>query len=304
MPNYQFVSTNLAHRFPRHLASRIVLSYESVYPRTITAQRWPSSATAAQLLCGGQQWSSGLGFESIGYVLFSSGVMWIGVLLPRWFQQVLLAGLLCLTIWLLLLLVHFTQEDHFVAGLCVAGAVVAAILLVAVSYYFSWDNDSEHSQAAADAISKEESKVKEDAGGDALSSEPSPAVLSDKSKQQQSRKASPTKAAAASSAPSSPSPFLRFKSLNLNLTPNKANKVAPAPLPNQQPARSVKDAKEAKEVRVRPSALPSRSPAIDVESKHDDDIESNSSVGMPIGMVSPFVREEYYLSSSSSDSSI
>jgi len=143
MPNYQFVSTNLAHRFPRHLASRIVLSYESVYPRTITAQRWPTSATAAQLLCGTQPWSSGLGFESIGYVLFSNSAMWIAVLTPKWFQQIVLTGLLCLVIWLLSWLV-FTVERGSFTGIYIASAVAGVLILVLLSYRFSWDHDSEH----------------------------------------------------------------------------------------------------------------------------------------------------------------
>eukprot|EP01034_Spumella_vulgaris_P013783 gene13783-17603_t len=144
MPNYQFVSTNLAHRFPRHLASRIVLSYESVYPRTITAQRWPGSATMAQVLCGCERWSSGLGFESIGYVLFSYSAMWVAVLTPRWMQQVWLTGLLSLTVWCLVMLVNYTQES-FTGGVSLAGGVAALVLMVIVSYFFSWDYDSDSS---------------------------------------------------------------------------------------------------------------------------------------------------------------
>eukprot|EP01032_Pedospumella_encystans_P019908 gene19908-22626_t len=143
MPNYQFVSTNLAHRFPRHLASRIVLSYESVYPRTITAQRWPGSATVAQVLCGCERWSSGLGFESIGYVLFSYSAMWVAVLTPRWAQQILLTGLLCLAIWLLSWLIFTVERGSFI-GIYIAVGVVGVCLLIGLSYMFAWDHDSEH----------------------------------------------------------------------------------------------------------------------------------------------------------------
>ena len=151
MPNYQFVSTNVAHRFPRQLASRIVLSYESVYPRTITGQRWPNTATTAQLLCAGRSWSSGLGFESIGYVLFSYAVMWIGIYCPAWLQRIGLAGLLSLAIWLVSWLV-FSILDGRLVGVYIAAGVVGTCLLVLFSYRFSWDHDSEHYSAGIEAL--------------------------------------------------------------------------------------------------------------------------------------------------------
>ena len=151
MPNYQFVSTNVAHRFPRQLASRIVLSYESVYPRTITGQRWPNTTTTAQLLCAGRRWSSGLGFESIGYVLFSYAAMWIGIYCPTWLQRICLAGLLSLAIWLISWLV-FSILDGRLVGVYIAAGVVGAWLLVLFSYRFSWDHDSEHYSAGIEAL--------------------------------------------------------------------------------------------------------------------------------------------------------
>jgi hypothetical protein len=151
MPNYQFVSTNLAQRFPRHVASRIVLSYESVYPRTITGQRWPNTATIAQILVGGQRWSSGLGFESIGYVLISYCVMLVGIYCSVFLQQIILTGLVSLTIWLVSWLV-FTIIAGKLVGVYICSAVVAVLLTAACSYRFSWDHDSEHYESGVEAL--------------------------------------------------------------------------------------------------------------------------------------------------------
>jgi hypothetical protein len=135
MPSYQFVSTNLAQRFPRHVASRIVLSYESVYPRTITGQRWPCYRTA--------QWSSGLGIESVGYVIFSRAAMWVSIHTPRYVIQVVITGLTSLALWLVSWAVlNFLHGDY--AGVLIVAAALAVLLLVAASYRYSWDHDSEH----------------------------------------------------------------------------------------------------------------------------------------------------------------
>jgi len=92
--------------------------------------------------------------------------------------------------------------------------------------------------------------------------------------------------------------FLRF---SLNLTPSKMNKVAPASvLPHQKPGQSPEYSHNQRPAQNLSQSLSSSSARslqmIDAESKYGD-IES-----APIGVVTPFVREEYYLSSSSSSS--
>jgi hypothetical protein len=146
MPNYQFVATNVAHRFPRHIVSRIILSYESVYPRTITAQRWPYSR---------YHWSSGLGFESVGYVLFSCLAMCIGTYAPTCVQQLLLTGLVSLTIWLLSWLALSIINGEL-TGVYIFSAVIGMLVIIAFSYRFSWDHDSEHYELGVEALHVED----------------------------------------------------------------------------------------------------------------------------------------------------
>jgi hypothetical protein len=157
MPNYQFISTNIAKKFPKHLASRIVLSYQSEFARTITTQRWPNVSTTAQLLFGGHSWTSGLGFESIGYVLFSNAAMWLGTYCPRCIQQICLAGALSTLIWSITLLVDFTRRD-FNVGVSLAAMAAAVILIVSVSYFVPWDSDPD-SQATAEPLKQEGSEA-------------------------------------------------------------------------------------------------------------------------------------------------
>jgi hypothetical protein len=143
MPDYQFVSTNLAHRFPKHIASRLVLSYESVFPRTITSKYWPGHVTTAQLLCQGRQWTSGHGVESIGYVVFSSAAMWVSVHCPVFVQQIVLTGLVSLSTWLASSLVFTVLRGDY-DGLYVLAGVLGAALFVYFSYSFAFDHDSDH----------------------------------------------------------------------------------------------------------------------------------------------------------------
>jgi hypothetical protein len=155
MPHYQFLSTNLAQRFPRHVASRIVLSYESAYPRTITGQRWPGSRMS--------YYCSGLGVDSVGYVLFSHPAMRFAVLCPRFLQQVLIAGSISLVIWLLSLAVRRAVEGIYI-GVYAVVAVTGFIALAAMSYRVSWEGDVERFAAGVQGLLPEE-----DADGAAVS---------------------------------------------------------------------------------------------------------------------------------------
>jgi hypothetical protein len=303
MPNYQFVSTNLAQRFPRHVASRIVLSYESVYPRTITGQRWPNTATVAQMLFGGQRWSSGLGFESIGYVLFSYTAMWVGIHWPAWLQQVFIAGLLSLSIWLVSLLIHYVQSD-FNVGISLAALIVGVAIIVVVSYFFAWDNDSEYALAAVEALNAGDSDSdKEEAGSDRTVDLEQAHAVAPTAPQTDSPHAlrlavTPVKPASHKRM-FSVQRMHSFGSQSSTWSPQREareDKPAPSPSPAFRAPRSIKvvEAKPRGE-----SPLPSPSaPPVQVSQPAPVQVQA-----VPIGVVTPFKREEYVLSSSSDSGS-
>ena len=140
MPDYQFVATNIAQVFPDHIASQVVLSYKTDQPCTIAHAQWPTYRTVAERLCFGFfDWSSGFGFESIGYVLISHSIMWVGAYCPVCLQQLLLAALLSLAGWLSSLIVYLTL-DNLSAGLWAAAGIFVAFLGVYGLYCIPWRN--------------------------------------------------------------------------------------------------------------------------------------------------------------------
>jgi hypothetical protein len=143
MPNFQFVSTNIAHRFPRQIASRLVLSYESVYARTITQQRWPSGRTG--------DWASGMGFESVGYILLSYPVMWMGSRCPICVQQVLVT----LSVGALMLAVSMmirSALDGNLTGVYLMVGIVCAAAVAAWTYLVPWNADVHHFKAGVQSL--------------------------------------------------------------------------------------------------------------------------------------------------------
>ncbi len=76
------------------------------------------------------------------------------------------------------MLVNYTQES-FTGGVSLAGGVAALVLMVIVSYFFSWDHDSEHSQLALVNESHGEEKDNTDDGVEesAFYSFPSPSPV-------------------------------------------------------------------------------------------------------------------------------
>lgn len=133
MPSYQFLSSNIAHRLPNHVASRVVLSYHRAFPRTITEQKWPSARSSSP---------TEYGAESIGYVLFSRTGMWLAVLTPTFLQQILLTGFTCLFTWLAAsMLLEALSGDYY--GVLLAGVVVTFIAMIYVSYHIPWNKEME-----------------------------------------------------------------------------------------------------------------------------------------------------------------
>jgi hypothetical protein len=132
MPAYQFVSNNIAQKFPGQVASRLVLSYRPAFPHTITTLHWP-----ATLL----HWTSGLHYESLGYVTLGYTTMWLGANCPVFIQQMVISGLISAVIWLLSRVVRGAIRGDFL-GVYVLAAVVAVLFLCVKSFEVSWNRDA------------------------------------------------------------------------------------------------------------------------------------------------------------------
>jgi hypothetical protein len=132
MPNYQFIATNVARKFPTQLASRIILSYESVFARTVARRYWPVASSS---------WTSGLEYESIGFVLFGNMAMWVGTRFPVCAQQVMLTGITSLVIYLISAMIRSAMEGRL-NGVYAMLVLVGLTLLAVKSFDLSWGGDS------------------------------------------------------------------------------------------------------------------------------------------------------------------
>jgi hypothetical protein len=133
MPDYQFVSSNLVKSLPENsLARRIVGSYQTDLPKTITLQRWPYRESAT--------FSSGLGFESLGYVFFGNVAMVAAVNWPASLQQITLTGLVSMGIYLLSAMIRSASTGNLL-GVYVMLATLVAIYLAVKSFEVAWSSD-------------------------------------------------------------------------------------------------------------------------------------------------------------------
>ena len=152
MQEHQFAATRVAQMFPKHVASQIVSSYRNPIPFTITSHRWPSTRTIAERLCFGLfDWSSGLGVESVGYVLISHSIMWVGAYCPVCLQQLLLSAMLSLVAWLVSLWVHYCIDNMTIGPLLAVGVVLFFIAVWGL-YRLSWAKVSGHATSSAVAL--------------------------------------------------------------------------------------------------------------------------------------------------------
>ncbi len=209
------------------------------------------------------------------------------------------------------MLVNYTQES-FTGGVSLAGGVAALVLMVIVSYFFSWDHDSE-----SRPIQKNEGQQQR--------------II----KAVKTRKVAPSPTATTVKAAHQPNHASRLR-FSLGLKQNKASRVEPA-LPQQQQVSPLpshvpffpKDIHKQKNEQSSPDRW-----SMDKEEKDDDvdylhtprqtrapqsvldplqlqeESKHNSSSGSDNdsdksnadGFVTPFEREQYYLSASSSGS--
>jgi hypothetical protein len=150
MPASQFVSNSIAQKFPRHIASRLVLSYRTAFPRTITTLRWPATFT---------DWTSGLHFESLGYVSLGYAAMWTGVCCPVFIQQMLISGLTSSAIWLLSKVARRAMRGDLF-GVYVLAVVIGVLFLCAKSFGLSWNRDAAKFAAGVQSLFPDEDELR------------------------------------------------------------------------------------------------------------------------------------------------
>jgi hypothetical protein len=150
MPAYQFVSNSIAQKFPGQIASRLVLSYRTAFPRTITTLRWPATFL---------DWTSGLHYESVGYVSLGYAAMWTGVYCPVFIQQMVISGLISAVIWLLSRVVRTAMlGDLF--GVYVLAVVVAVLFLCLKSFGVPWNRDATKFAAGVQSLFPDEDELR------------------------------------------------------------------------------------------------------------------------------------------------